>query len=112
MKNRILLLISIAIPAIFFSLVYFSDCDGFLEIFRTSPDIMAVSLILIPAIVSAISIIVALVLFFKIYGTPGRNGGATINQRTAALIVFWVGGFIFFMPVISDTVSHWGCRTP
>ena len=100
MKNRIILFISTAIPAVMFSVVFFGGCDGFYEKFRTPSPVVAVSMILIPAITSAISIVAGLILFFKKYGAPTHTGVLCISQRTAASIVFGIALFIFLIHFI------------
>jgi hypothetical protein len=106
MKDKILILVSTAIPITLFSLIYFGDCDGFSESFRTSTATVAVLMILVPAVISAISVICALILFFKTYGTRTTDGVATINRRAATAIAFGLVFFIFSTHVASSLICN------
>jgi hypothetical protein len=106
MKNRIILFISTTIPIVTLSTVFFGGCDGFYEKVKTSSSVVALSMVLIPAFTSAISIVVSLILFFKIYGTPTRNGVLCINQRTATSIASGIALFIFLIHFISDSICN------
>lgn len=102
MKNRLLLFLTTAVPVILFTLIFFAGCDGFFTLFHETSALGAVLMILIPVIISVVSVIAALVLFFRIYGKRGRTGELTIDRRSASFIAFGVAFFIFTIHVLSD----------
>ncbi|WP_345816232.1 hypothetical protein AAGS40_18535 [Paraburkholderia sp. PREW-6R] len=103
MKDKFLFFLFATVPVILFSIVFFSNCDGFLVAVRRLPNSLAVLLVLSIAVFSAVSIIYAIFKFFRIYAIPG-SGGLLISRRLGIAIAVTFAIFLVGIKAISDRI--------